>query len=79
MQSKGLTFAVIAGVLAVAGAFVVGYFGGGDTAPETSLPAKPAKSVAPSVPPSAASVQPVQLSPEEAKRRAERIKERDAR
>ena len=79
MQSKGLTFAVIAGVLAVAGAFVVGYFGGGDTAPEASLPAKAAKAVAPSVPPSAASVQPVQLSPEEAKRRAERMKEREAR
>lgn len=78
MQSKGLTFAVIAGVLAVAGAFVVGYFGGGDTAPEASLPAKSAKVVAPSVPPSA-SVQPVQLSPEEAKRRAERMKEWEAR
>lgn len=78
MKSKRVALAVIAGVLAVAGAFVVGYFGGGDTAPEASLPAKSAKAVAPSVPPSA-SVQPVELSPEEAKRRAERMKEMEAR
>ena len=78
MKSRALVICAVVAVLAFA-AFFVGYFSGGDTAPEASLPGKPAKAVAPSVPPSAASVQPVQLSPEEAKRRAERMKEREAR
>lgn len=78
MEGKKLTFVAVVGVLVVAGAFVVGYFGGGDADSEVSSQAKPAKAVAPSAP-AVRPVKPVQLSPEEAKARAERMKEHQAR
>ena len=84
MQSKGLTFAVIAGVLAVAGAFVIGYFGEDKAVPKAIPQSKPVPSpvkqakAAPSVQ-TVRSSKPVELSPEEAKRRAERMKEWEAR
>lgn len=79
MKSKGVVFAVIACVLAVAGAFVVGYFvPEAISQPQPVLsPVKQAKA-APFVQ-TVRSSKPVVLSPEEAKARAERMKEREVR
>lgn len=79
MQGKRVSFAVIAGVLAVVGAFVFGYFGENKAIPEQAQQTKPAstpvKQAAPSVQ-TVRSSKPVELSPEEAKRRAERMAEK---
>ena len=81
---RKVTLAVIAGVLAVAGAFVVSYFGESKAVPEAISQPKPVSSPVKQTN-AASSVQtvrsprPVELSPEEAKVRAERMKEREAR
>ena len=81
---RKVTLVVIAGVLAVAGAFVIGYFSEDKAVPEAISqpqpvlsPVKQAKA-APSVQ-TVRSSKPVELSPEEAKARAERMKEREVR
>lgn len=77
MRCKRVALAVIAGVLAVAGACVVGYFCEDKAVPEAMSQPKPVPSpvkqakAAPSVQ-TVRSSRSVQLSPEEVKRRAER-------